>query len=44
MAQRPEIVEQFDKAIAKARELLEMLYEAASLTHKILQGDEANEN
>lgn len=44
MAQRSEIVEQFDKAIAKARELLVMLYEAASLTHRILQGDEADED
>ena len=44
MAQRPEIVEQFDKAIAKVHELLDMLYEAASLTHRILQGDEIIED
>ncbi len=42
MAQRLEIVEQFDKAIAKARELLVMLYKAANLTHRILQGDETD--
>lgn len=44
MAQRPEIIEQFDKARAKAREILVMLYEAAILTHRILQGDEAIED
>lgn len=45
MAQRPKIVvnvdtTQLDEAIAKAQELLDMLYEAANLVHRILQGDE----
>lgn len=44
MAQRSEIVEQFDKAIAKAQELLYMLYEAANQVHRILQGDEIIED
>lgn len=30
---------QLDEAIAKVKELLDMLYEAANLTHKMLQGD-----
>lgn len=30
---------QLDEAIAKVKELLNMLYEAANLAHRILQGD-----
>lgn len=35
---------QLDEAIAKVQELLDMLYEAANLVHRILQGDETIED
>lgn len=35
---------QLDEAIAKVQELLDMLYEAANLTHRILRGDETIED
>lgn len=35
---------QLDEAIAKVQELLDMLYEAVNLTHRILRGDEVIED